>query len=188
MDRLAPAGVLILHYGTCVRQPRERSGRDVAAVPLPRLRFGETDTCDLWFGVDRAGDGAVANDSVVTAGILRGHLALTEGGVGQLPVACAVADGVDVRDRRTPPRAGGDAGPPVELDPDSLETEPVDDGPAAGRDEHQVRHDGLAVTEVDGQLRSGVLDLGALSAQTQRDAAPAELFRQLVRNVCVLPW
>jgi hypothetical protein len=63
----------------------------------------------------------------------------------------------------------------------------VDEGPAADRDEHQVRHDGLAITEVDGQFRSGVLDLGALTAQMQRDAAPAELLGQLVRSVCVLP-
>jgi hypothetical protein len=67
-------------------------------------------------------------------GVLRCHLALAEGGVGQLPVAGAVADGVDVRDGRAPLRVGGDAGPRVELDADSLEAEPVDEGPAADAD------------------------------------------------------
>jgi hypothetical protein len=51
--------------------------------------------------------------------------------------------------------------------------------PAAGGDEHQVRADGLAVAEMDGELGSGVFDLRALHAEMQRDVAPAELLREL---------
>jgi len=59
--------------------------------------------------------------------------------VGELPVAGAVADGIDVRDARAPPRVGGDACPPVKLDAGSLQTEPFDQRPAAGGDELRSR-------------------------------------------------
>ena len=74
----------------------------------------------------------------------------------------------------------------VELDADLLEPEPFDERPAADRDEHQVGLDGLAVAEVHGQLRAVVLDLRALLAELERDAALAELLGELLRRVGVL--
>ena len=50
-------------------------------------------------GVDRARHGAVVDDGVVAARVLGRDLALAEGRVRELPVAGAVADRVDVRDR-----------------------------------------------------------------------------------------
>src|SRR5215472_9848195 len=106
--------------------------------------------------------------------------------MGELPVAGAVADGVDVRDARAPPRVGGDACSPVKLDADSFEAEPFDQRPAAGGYEHQIRRNGLAVAEMNGDLRSGVFGFCALQAEMQRDAALAELLGELVGGVHIL--
>jgi hypothetical protein len=93
-------------------------------------------------------------------------------------MAGAVADGVDMGDGRTPVLVGDDAGPRAGLSADPLEPKARDERPAADSDQHQVRCDCFAVTEVDPQLRPGVVDLGALRAQVQRDAAVAELLGQ----------
>src|SRR5581483_10206327 len=45
---------------------------------------------------------------------------------------------------------------------------------------------GFALAEVDGQLRSVVVDLRALLAELERDAALRELLRELLRRVGVL--
>ena len=77
-------------------------------------------------------------------------------------------------------------GAPVELDAGGLEPEPLDERRAADGDEHQVGLHGLAVAEVDGELRAVVVDLRALLAELERDAALAELLRELLRGVGVL--
>ena len=79
--------------------------------------------------------------------------------MGELPVAGAVADGVDMRDTRAPLRVSGDARSAIELDAGSFEADPFDQRPPAGGDEHQIRAGGLAVAEMDGELRSGRLEL-----------------------------
>ncbi len=81
---------------------------------------------------------------------------------------------------------GGDTLALVELDADSLEAETLDARAAADRDEHEVGVDGLAVPEVDGQRAVLLLDLRALLLEVQRDAAPPELLRELLRRVLVL--
>ena len=82
--------MLVLHHGTRVCDPREQAGREVVTVLLAGLLLGKSDAGDFRFGVDRAEDGAVADDGLVTAGVPRCHLAFAEGGVGQLPVAGAI--------------------------------------------------------------------------------------------------
>src|SRR5439155_331892 len=104
----------------------------------------------------------------------------------ELPVAGAVANGVDVRDSRAAVLVGGDPVPPVELDADLLEAEALDERPAPDRDEHQVGIDGLAVAEIDAQPVAGLLDLRALLLEVERDAALAELLRELGCRVVVL--
>jgi hypothetical protein len=89
----------------------------------------------------------------VTAGVLRRHLTLAEGGVGQLPVTSAVADGIDMRDGRAPMLVGSDSSPPVERDADSLEAECFDKRSPADGDEHEVRLDGFVVAEADRSCR-----------------------------------
>src|SRR6185437_12314565 len=81
---------------------------------------------------------------------------------------------------------GANPGPLVELDADRLEAEPLDHRAATDADEHQVGLDALALPEGDGERRAVVADLLALLAELQRDAAPAELLRQLLRRVRVL--
>ena len=122
----------------------------------------------------------------MAARILGGHLALTERGVCELPVAGAVADRIDVRHGRAAMLVGGDALPLVELHADLLQAEPLDERTASHGDQHQVRLHRLTVTVVDGELRAVVLDLRALLAELQRDAAPPELLRKLLRRVRVL--
>ena len=101
--------------------------RDVVAVLLARLGLGEADAGDLRVGVDRPRHRAVVDDRLVAARVLGRDLALAERGVRELPVAGAVADGVDVRDVRAPVLVGGDALPLVELDAGRLEPEPLDE-------------------------------------------------------------
>jgi hypothetical protein len=67
----------------------------------------------------------------------------------ELPVAGAVADGVDVLLGSAAVLVGGDALPRVEFDADLLEPKPFDGRPAACRDEHQIGLDSLAASEVD---------------------------------------
>src|SRR5439155_14165131 len=98
-----------------------------------------------------------------------------------LPVPGAVADGVDVRNCRAPVLVGGDSGPLVELDADSLQTEPFDHRAAPHRDEHQIRLNHLPVSEMDGQLGAALLDPRALLLEVERDAALAELLGELLR-------
>ena len=66
----------------------------------------------------------------MTAGVLRRDLALAERGMRELPVPRAVADGVDVRNRRPAMLVGSDSRPAVELDADSFEADPFDKRPA----------------------------------------------------------
>ena len=70
--------------------------------------------------------------------------------------------------------------------PISSSPSPSTSGAAADGDEHQVGLDGLALAEVDGELRAVVVDLRALLAELERDAALAELLRELLRRVRVL--
>ena len=128
----------------------------------------------------------MSNDRLVAHGVLGRDLALAERGVRELPVAGAVADRVDVRDGRAAVLVGGDARALVELDAGGLEAEPLDERAAADGDEHQVGLHGLAVAEVDGELGAVVLDLRALLAEVERDAALAELLRELLARVLVL--
>src|SRR5581483_1483707 len=118
--------------------------------------------------------------------VLGRDLALAERGVGELPVARAVADGVDVRNGGAATLVRSDALAAVELDADLLEAEALDERPAADGDEHQVGLHRLAVAEVHGQLGAVVVDAGALLAELQRDPAALELLRQLLRGVSVL--
>src|SRR4029079_9803043 len=67
VDRRDPAGVLVLHHGTRVCDPREQAGRDVLTVLLAGLLLGKSDAGDCRFGVDRAEDRAVADDGLVSA-------------------------------------------------------------------------------------------------------------------------
>src|SRR5829696_2198022 len=98
VDRLDPTGRLVLHHGAGVGDPGEYAGLDVVAVLLPGLLLGEPDAGDLRVRVNRARDGAVVDHRLMAHRVLRGNLALAEGGVRELPVAGAVADGVDVVD------------------------------------------------------------------------------------------
>src|SRR6266508_5883650 len=192
VDRLDPANRLVLHHRARIRDPREPADCDVVAVLLARLGLCEADRSDLRVGVDRTRHGAVVDDRVVTARVLRRDLALAERRVRKLPVAGAVADGVDVLHRRAAMVVGDDALPLVELDAELLETETFDDRAAADGDEHQVSLHGLALAEVHRELRAVVVDLPALLPELERDAALAvllcELFRRfgiLLRNECV---
>ena len=127
VDRLDPADGVVLHHRARVGDPREHADRDGVAVLLARLGLGQADAGDLRIGVDRARDAAVVDDGVVAHRVLGGDLALAEGGVRELPVAGAVADGVDVRHGRAPVLVGGDALALVELDADALEAEALDE-------------------------------------------------------------
>ena len=75
---------------------------------------------------------------------------------------------------------------PVDGDAELLEPEPLDERRAADADEHQVRLDRLALTEVDGEDPVPVLDLRALLAELERDPALAELLGELLGGVRVL--
>src|SRR5207302_3072745 len=66
------------------------------------------------------------------------------------------------------------------------EADPLDERAATDGHEHQVGLNGLAVAVVDGELRAVVLDLRALLAELERDAAAPELLRELLRRVGVL--
>src|SRR5262249_54402880 len=74
----------------------------------------------------------------------------------------------------------------VERNAGVLEPEPLDERRSTDRDEHEVRLHRLAVTEVNDELRTVVLDLRALLAELERDAALLELLRELLRGVGVL--
>ena len=71
-------------------------------------------------------------------------------------------------------------------DADRLEPQPLDERRAAHRDEHQVGLDGLALAEVNRELRAVVLDLRALLAEVECDPPLAELLRELLRRIRVL--
>ena len=106
--------------------------------------------------------------------------------MGELPVAGAVADRIDVRDGRAAVLVGGDALALVELDAGRLEADALDERPAADRHEHQVALDRLAVAEAHLQRVALLLDAGALLAELQRDAALAERLRELLRGIGIL--
>ena len=156
-------------------------------MALARLRLGEADARDLRIGVDRPRHRRVADRRLVAARVLGRNLALAERGVRELPVAGAVADGVDVRDRRAPVLVGRDPRAPVELDADLLEPEPLDERAAADRDEHQVGLDGLAVAEVDASAGSpsSSTPLHCLPSWSAIPRLPNGL-RELLRRVGVL--
>src|SRR5439155_26738847 len=130
-------------------------------------------------------DAAVVDDGVVAHGVLGRGLALAEGGVGELPVAGAVSDGVDVGLGRAAVLVGGDALALVELDSDLLEAEVLDGWAAAGGDEHQVGLGGLAAV-VDSQSAVGVLDAVGGGLEMEDDAALLELLGELLGGVGVL--
>src|SRR4051812_30756390 len=144
VDGLHPADGLVLHHRAGVGDPREHADLDVVAVLLARLGLGEPDARNLRVGVDRTRHGAVVDDGLVAHRVLGRDLALAEGGVGELPVAGAVADGVDVLLGRAAVLVGGDALALVELDADLLKAEVLDGRAAPGRNEHQVALGGLA--------------------------------------------
>jgi hypothetical protein len=106
--------------------------------------------------------------------------------MGELPVAGAVADRIDVADRRPTVLVGGDALALVKLDANLLEPEVLDIRAAADGDEHQVALHGLAVAEVDGEAAPRILDLRALLLEVKGDPAPVELLRELLRGIVVL--
>src|SRR4029079_12970322 len=156
---------------------------DVVAVLLARLGLGQADAGDLRVGVDRARHAAVVDDGLVAHRILSRDLALAEGGVGELPVAGAVADGIDVRLGGAAVLVGGDARALVELDADLLQAEAFDERAASGGDEHQVALDRLVAVVLDAQPVAGVLDAVAAGVEVHVDAALAELPGHLLRGV-----
>src|SRR5581483_382554 len=143
----------------------------------------EADAGDLRVRVDRTRHGAVVDDRLVAARVLGGDLTLAERGVRELPVSGAVADRVDVRHARAAVRVGRDALAPVVLDSRGLEADPLDERAAPDRDEHQVAVDGLAVAEANRERVALLLDLRALLAEVQGDAALAERLRELPGRV-----
>src|SRR3954468_6117945 len=186
VDRLDPADRLVLHHGARVRDPGEPADRHVVAVLLTRLGLGEPDGGYLGVRIDRPRNGAIVEHGLVARRVLRGDLALAERGVRKLPVPGAVADGVDVRNGGAPVLVGSDAGAPVELDAGRVEADPLDERATTHGDELQVSLYRLALAEVDGELGAVVLDARALLAEMQRDAALAELLRELLARVLVL--
>src|SRR5262249_60078702 len=66
-------------------------------------------------------------------------------------------------------------------EPDSFDERAATDG-----DEHEIRLHHLAVAKMNRELRAVVLHLRALLLEVERDAAPAELLRELLRRVRVL--
>src|SRR4029077_4025164 len=81
---------------------------------------------------------------------------------------------------RADPRAA------VERDARGLEPDPLDEWRATDGDEHQIGLDRLALAEVDGQRLAVLLDLRALLAELEGDAALAELLAELLARVLVL--
>src|SRR5829696_4298539 len=186
VDGLDPADRLVLHDRARVRDPREPPDGDVVTVLLASLALGQTDARDLRVGVDRTRHAAIVDDGVVAERVFGRDLALAEGRVRELPVAGAVAHGVDVRNGRPAVLVGGDALAPVVLDADLLEAQPLDRRAAADRDEHQIRLDGLALAEVHGERAARLLDFRALLLEVERDPAPPELLGELLGRVGVL--
>src|SRR5207244_6113684 len=156
------------------------------AVLLARFGLGQSDTRDFGIGVDRPWDGTVVDGRLVPTRVLRGDLPFAKSRVRELPVARAIADGVDVVHSRAPMLIRGNSLPPVEVDADRLETDPFDARAAAHRDEHQVGFDGLAVSEMDGEHAAVVVDLRALLLEVERDATLAELLGELPGRVRIL--
>src|SRR5512132_431228 len=186
VDRLRPADGLVLHHSPRVGDPREDADLDIVAVLLAGFALRQADACDLGIRVDRTRDASVVDDRFMAHRVLGGDLALPERRVRELPVAGAVADGVDVLDRRPAMLVGGDTGALVELDADLLEAEVLYQRTAADGDEHQVGLDRLAVAEVDRERRARVLHFRALLLEVEGDAALLELLRQLGRGSVVL--
>src|SRR5919106_1553532 len=185
VDRLHPADGLVLHHRAAVRRERERTDEDVVAVLLARLLLRQADARDLRVGVDGTRDGAAVHDGLVAHGVLGGDLALAERGVGELPVARAVADRVDVRDGRAPVLVRGNALLRVEVDAERLEADVLRDRPPARGDEHEVALDRLAA-ELHLQTAPRVFDPVALGVEMDGDAAFLELLPQLLGRVLVL--
>jgi hypothetical protein len=81
-----------------------------------------------------------------------------------------------MRDAGAPPLlVRDDAGSSIEIDACLLKTDRLDERRTPHGDEHQVRLHRLAVTEMDGEVRTGLLDAAAMCVEVQRDAAPSEL-------------
>jgi anti-anti-sigma factor len=130
-------------------KPSEQSNGTVQGLgPLgARLGLGQADARDLRIGVDRARHRAVVDDGVVAARVLGRDLALAERRVRELPVAGAVADGVDVVDGGAAVLVRGDSLARVEVDTELLEAEVLDLGRTPDGDEHQVGLHGLALAD-----------------------------------------
>ena len=160
VDRLHPADRLVLHHRARVRDPREPADRDLVAVLLARLRLGQADAGDLGIGVDRARHRGRVDDRVVAAGVLGRDLALAERGVGELPVAGAVADRVDVRDAGAAMLVGRDPGARVELDPGRLEPDaPRRAAPRPTATSIRSASNRFALAEADGERAPSIVDL-----------------------------
>src|SRR5205823_7081580 len=101
-------------------------------------------------------------------------------------VGGAAADREDVFSARPAALVGRDAAARVELHARRLEPEPLDERRAPDGDEHQFSLDRLALAEMDGQARAVVVDARALLPEAERDPAPLELLRELLRGVGVL--
>ena len=72
------------------------------------------------------------------------------------------------------------------LDARLLEADAFDERRAADGDEHEIGLHRLSLAEVHGEAVGAVLHLRALLAEVERDAALAELLRELLRRVRVL--
>ena len=79
-----------------------------------------------------------------------------------------------------------DACPRIERHAGSFETDPVDERRSPDGDEHEIALDRLALAEMHDEPSSGVLDLRALLAEMDDDAAPRERLPQLTRRVRIL--
>ena len=185
VDRLHPTGGLVLHHRTRICSPGEHSGRDVVAVLFARFGLGQPDTGNLGIRVDRTRNGAVVDRRLVPARVLRRNLAFAKSGMGELPVAGAIADRVDVVDGRASMFIRSDSLPLVELDADRFETDALDARSSTDRDEHEIGLDGLAVSEENGDRAAALLDLRALLLEVERDPTLAKLLGELSGRVGV---
>ena len=81
---------------------------------------------------------------------------------------------------------GLDSLPRIERDAGLFEADPLHGRRTADRDEHEVALDALVVPEAHVELRSGVVDLGALLAEVDDDPALRECLSELAGRVRVL--
>ena len=149
-------------------------------------RLGEADGGDLRIGVDRARDGTVSTTASWPQRVLGRDLALAKRGVGELPVAGAVADRVDVRHLV---RRWSSAAMPLRLSnstPASSRPRPSTSG--ARPTATSIRSHSIVSPSPKWTVSAAavLLDLRALLAELERDAALAERLGELLRGVLVL--